>query len=232
MEANEPSSYQRREKLALQYGIKLLSLPKNPTNQCTTETTFADAYENRPNAIRPFSFRFHHLMDQINIDPHHINETKLSSIPPWELLAPIVNTELHVNKKDSVDPSDFHLHFYELVERYEGYSFVYTDGSKDNDKVGLGLTTKNRIYKERLPDRCSIYSAELSAIKRTLAFLFKHELKSAVICSDSLSALQAIEHLNIDHPIVQDILICNHILRKRGFCVIYYWVPGHMDMRK
>ena len=55
-------------------------------------------------------------------------------------------------------------------------------------------------------------------------------VKKVVICSDSMSALQSLKYLNIDHPIVLKIVTLNHSLQQMGFEVIYTWVPGHMDI--
>merc|ERR1711893_368091 len=61
VEANEPSLYRRREKLALQYAIKLKSLPHNPAYEVTFNPQFTDLFENKPSAIPPFGIRIKNL---------------------------------------------------------------------------------------------------------------------------------------------------------------------------
>ena len=56
VEAEEPSLYLRREKLALQYAIRLAANPSNPTFKVTfpphISQDIIDLYDNKPNAIR------------------------------------------------------------------------------------------------------------------------------------------------------------------------------------
>ena len=55
VEAEEPSLYLRREKLALQYAIRLAASPSNPTFKVTfaphISQDLIDLYDNKPNAI-------------------------------------------------------------------------------------------------------------------------------------------------------------------------------------
>ena len=61
VEAEELSLYLRREKLALQYAIRLAANPSNPTFKVTfpphISQDIIDLYDNKPNAIRSFGLR-------------------------------------------------------------------------------------------------------------------------------------------------------------------------------
>ena len=65
VEAEEPSLYLRREKLALQYAIRLAANPSNPTFKVTfpphISQDIIDLYDNKPNAIRSFGLKLHHF---------------------------------------------------------------------------------------------------------------------------------------------------------------------------
>jgi hypothetical protein len=56
-----------------------------------------------------------------------------------------------------------------VLNIYPDFEYIYTDGSKSGSKVGCAAVTSGSPYKMRLPDRCSVYTAELQAIK--LAFV-------------------------------------------------------------
>ena len=45
MEADEPSLYSRREKLSLQYAIRLAANPSNPAHEVTFPPNYVDLYE-------------------------------------------------------------------------------------------------------------------------------------------------------------------------------------------
>ena len=72
MEAEEPSLYLRREKLALQYAIRLAANPLNPTFKVTFPPHVSEDtrqhYENKPNAINSFGLRIEPLLQSTNIN--------------------------------------------------------------------------------------------------------------------------------------------------------------------
>jgi ribonuclease HI len=90
---------------------------------------------------------------------------------------------------------------------------------------------ENRTYKKRLPDGCSVFTSELKAILQSLIHIRGSRKQSFVICSDSLSSLQAIEHLKFSNPIVLDILTLNHELVSQHKIIIFCWVPNHVEIR-
>ena len=51
VEADEPSLYSRREKLSLQYAIRLAANPSNPAHEVTFPPNYVDLYEQKPKAI-------------------------------------------------------------------------------------------------------------------------------------------------------------------------------------
>ena len=81
VEAEEPSLYIRREKLALQYAIRLAANPSNPTFKVTfvphISQDIIDLYDNKPNAIRSFGLRI------ANINKEQIETHSVSEIPSW-----------------------------------------------------------------------------------------------------------------------------------------------------
>ena len=83
----------------------------------------------------------------------------------------------------------------------------------------------------RLPDKSSIYSAELRALLLALELIEGSIKKHFIIFSDSLSAMQALKNTHPDHPLVGEILswltdITVHLELSIFFC----WVPGHIGI--
>ena len=54
---DEPSLYSRREKLSLQYAIRLAANPSNPAHEVTFPPNYVDLYEQKPKAIKSFDIR-------------------------------------------------------------------------------------------------------------------------------------------------------------------------------
>ena len=63
------------------------------------------------------------------------------SIPSWKLHQPEVNLSLTNDKKDCTDALLFRSKFVELKGQYEGYNAIYTDGSKDGNKVAAAAVS-------------------------------------------------------------------------------------------
>ena len=52
VEADEPSLYSQREKLSLQYAIRLAANPSNPAHEVTFPPNYVNLYEQKPKAIK------------------------------------------------------------------------------------------------------------------------------------------------------------------------------------
>jgi ribonuclease HI len=74
-------------------------------------------------------------------------------------------------------------------------SFFFTDGSKSDDAVGAAFQGMSEEKSFRLPKDASIFTAELFAILQVLRYIKHKKIMSSVICSDSKSALQAIQNV-------------------------------------
>ena len=80
-----------------------------------------------------------------------------------------------------------------MVNERFSYITCYTGGSKLESRCGAGyiITTNNNktIIHEashRLPDYCSVYQAELTAIRGARNFLLEETNKHIIIWTDSL----------------------------------------------
>ena len=57
VEADEPSLNTRREKLSLQYAIRIAENNSNPAHDVTFQPKYIDLYESKPNFIKSFGVR-------------------------------------------------------------------------------------------------------------------------------------------------------------------------------
>ena len=105
VEAEEPSLYLRREKLTLQYAIRLAANPSNPAHKITFPPCISDEllqlYKSKPNAIRYFGLRVAPLLTSAKIHQDKIEEHSVSEIPPWCIRKPTVNLTLHSGKNQN-----------------------------------------------------------------------------------------------------------------------------------
>ena len=109
VEAEEPSLYLRREKLALQYAIRIAANPSNPVHKVSFPPYISEEvvqlYESKPKAIRSFGLRVAPLLESANIQKDKIEKHFVSEIPSWCIRKPEVNLTLRTGKKSDSTPS-------------------------------------------------------------------------------------------------------------------------------
>ena len=99
VEANEPSLSYRRQKLSLQYLLKLKSNHFNPTHKVVFKPKYKRLFERKPNVIPPFGIRMEPIVDNLGIDTECIADYKISEIPPWTLNSAEFRFDLASDKK-------------------------------------------------------------------------------------------------------------------------------------
>ena len=234
VEAEEPSLYLRREKLALQYAIRLAANPPNPTFKVTfppyISQDIIDLYDNKPNAIRSFGLRIAQLLTSANINKEQIENYSVSEIPSWCIRKPRIDLSLHSEKKSESNPHLLKQNFHDLQSYYSDHEHIYTDGSKDEEKVGCAAAKYDDCKKMRIPDGSSVFTAEAKAIDLALDFVNNCTYTDKfVIFSDSLSVLQALNHTSSKNSQIQHLLLKHHEISSSK-TVIYCWIPSHLGI--
>jgi hypothetical protein len=67
----------------------------------------------------------------------YIAEHKELAIPIWTIASPIVRFDLKVGIKKNIDPTNFICQFYDFQSLFQHYQFIYTDGSTNEDALGV-----------------------------------------------------------------------------------------------
>ena len=116
---------------------------------------------------------------------------------------PKVILHLHKNKKSEVDSHFFKTEFLEIKSTYKHYISIYTDGSKQDEKVAYALISPNFTDSIKLPDNSSIFTAEARTIDIALYHIRDQPEKQFIIYSDSLSVLSSLKNLEHRNPLIQ-----------------------------
>ena len=168
VEAYEAPLSLRREKLALQYFTKLQSCPSNPAFECTINPKYKELFARKESAIPSFGIRMQYVLDNSNILDGNVHETVIPEVPPWTLHQPRVNLDLSNLSKKDTSSLVFVQKYNEIKDEHSYCTPIYTDGSKDNDRVGCAAIINNISIKQRLPSKASIFHAEIKAIDLAL----------------------------------------------------------------
>jgi len=117
-----------------------------------------------------------------------------------------------------------------LCSYYDVFRRFYTDGSKIGDQVASAAVARNSIKTVHLPDKASVFRAELYAI--TLAMDVIHHSKDTrfVVFSDSKSSLEALNGFKIELDLVLKIIKDYASLIKAGKVIKFCWIPSHVNI--
>ena len=138
--------------------------------------------------------------------------------------------ELAASRKSDTPPITYHDQYLTIRNRFPRHIPFYTDGSKDAERVSVAAVLINHSYGHRIQDHSSIFTAEARAILLALECIEHSNRKRFLIFTDSMSCLQALDHLKIDHPIIEEIISKLMSLKASGFDIHLCWLPGHVGI--
>ena len=99
---------------------------------------------------------------------------------------------------------------------------------------GSSYAQQEFFSRPKSPLRQSFRGGYLSGIHGNSLFILciEHSNKKRfLIYTDSMSCLQALDHLKIDHPIIKEIISKLTLLKASGFDIHLCWLPGHVAIR-
>jgi hypothetical protein len=103
------------------------------------------------------------------------------------------NIELSTLKKSSTNPLTYKQHYVYLIQNIYSET-IYTDISKGQKGVGAGVIWNKQEFIYKLPNACSIFTAEYIAILKSLLIINNHNLKDTILLTDSLSVINSIKN--------------------------------------
>ena len=231
VESHEPPLEILREKLALQYTIKLKANPGNPAYDVLFNPKYQDLYKNKESATDSFGIHCKKLLKEAKIDVGEIAINSIPDVPIWDSEPDTVAFTLSEFDKSSTSSTDFKSRFNEIKQKYLDFCHIYTDGSKVETKVASAYVCPYETRGYRLRDSCRIFTAEVEAINKALTYVNVSSRKSFIIFSDTMSVLQAIESQKSKSPLVNRVLqTCQEILSNGKF-ITFCWIPSHRDIR-
>ena len=122
-----------------------------------------------------------------------------------------------------------------IAEQGGGKTEIYTDGSKnDEGRVGGAFYVKQTNVKEnfRISDNTSIFTAELISIIRALKYLENSGINEAIILTDSLSVVQALETgaTTTNANLLRKARYQITEMAGKGRNLEVHWIPSHVGI--
>jgi hypothetical protein len=224
---NLESAQLRREKLALQYIVKLKSNPNNLAYVSVFQPNFKPLFLAKPNVI--MGIRMEQSLQDSGVDLSCIAQHALPSSPPWLFHRPGFDFTLYnLGTKSNTSPDIYLSRYRELVLIYQGYQQIFMDGSRHRSAVSAAAVTEGKVLALRLPDHSSIFSAEARVVLLGLNIIEQSPNKYFLILTDSLSCLKSVENRNLQNPVVLEVIERLHKLLSCGPKISFVWVPSHL----
>lgn len=125
-EAHEPPLKLRREKLALQYYLKLKSCPSNPAYHCTFNPNYNFLFDKKENAIKTFGLYMKNLVSKAQLYPTIILKFTNSTNPPWLMKYPMNLLNLTKYSEINSNLSDYMENIHSVLQAHPNHKHVYT----------------------------------------------------------------------------------------------------------
>jgi hypothetical protein len=148
----------------MQYATKLKTYPSNPAHDCVFNPQYENVYDKQPNTIQPFGLRVNTHFENSDINFDDIAPIVIPENPPWLNPKRTFSFEITQHKKSETNPLLIQQHFAEIRSVTSEYSAIYTDGSKDGDRVASAAVFGQQVYSARIP------SAGSSSVQKLMQF--------------------------------------------------------------
>ena len=182
------------------------------------------------NRIRkPFIARVNDIIEQYNIRFEMLAKESLPRSPPWKITNVDICTELYAMQKSQYVQEELRQAWNDHAREHQYLPVFYTDGSKSANGTGYSVWQHNLITAEKIPNECSIQTAELKAIQAAVeAGSRNNAINNIIIATDSRSSIQGITKYNNNSPLVIKIL---EKMKESNKIFTLCWVPSHTGVR-
>ncbi|GFW40285.1 putative RNA-directed DNA polymerase from transposon BS [Trichonephila clavipes] len=203
----------RRRQLSANYFICAMPVPSHPLKPFALAIGLNRLYEAHSFNIKPFSERAKAVLNDAHLNNINIQENNILAFPPWDIQIFNYHNPFSGYHKAGTADVIYQQLFSFHRSKYSKYISVYTDGSKTAGHVGCGVVFNNTILSFSLHNSISVFSAELTAILITLQHILISNHRHFCVYTDMI-----------------EILVLLRKLERKGFHIIFSWVPGHVGI--
>jgi ribonuclease HI len=126
----------------------------------------------------------------------------------------------------------------EHINKFANFLQIYTDGSKQNNNRTASATyipSLDIIISRRIPDNCTVYTSELTAILLALNWILENKPSNIIIFTDSLSSILSLQNIGNNmykNTIIKEIAMIYTELSNFNTNLIISWIPSHINIKE
>lgn len=211
----------RRKVKTLTIGARIAGVKDHPLRNSIKEGSYCGEDS--------FLGRLHRWSQESGIDMSKLEKHSKCLFPPWKVVVECDLTLSELTKAQTL-PVVMRSKFLEILSEYRGYTHIYTDGSKDDERTGAAVVCDGDQRKWRLPNGSSVFSAEADALCSALQLVEEGTHSFFLVCTDSLSSLMAIKNGFGWSKRINRILEQLYRCQKKGKSVNFLWIPSHVGI--
>lgn len=224
----------RRLKLKMRYFISI----KGHSDSHPVKMVLEDCWEYGHKKLSSFGWKASEEARRIGLSDFNVAPTVArSAIPPWLFPMPLIDIQLLKEKHNDTNRLE-NVGIQQYIDQtYYSAVQIYTDGSKDPEfgktAVAVYIPLFNIRMSKRTSDHISVFTAEIIAICLALQWIEEIQPTRAVICTDSLSALNSLESgtSSARQDMINQVMQSLYRTRQYGILVNFVWVPSHMGVK-
>lgn len=229
---NEPCLDLRRQDLLLRHYFKMKCHLLNPAYSCMINDRLELYFNSRQYGSTPVIQRVRQAINRFDVPLRPVFPYFTPKLFSWTLKRPSIEHNLSELKKNELPPHILKLIHKDHMSQYQGYAVIYTDGSKSEDGVGAAAVMGTTVRQMSLPATATVMTSELYAIQLALGIIRDTSHDKYVICTDSLSSIQAIDHHTEKNLLLQKIMILINEIIMEGRDITLSWVPSHVGIKE
>ncbi|KAJ3619210.1 hypothetical protein MTP99_004912 [Tenebrio molitor] len=228
-ESNETPLPLRRKQLTHTQKLKVLTLRSHPLHNKVTANPYSEEYAANATTPKPF---FHDTQPTTDI-LKKLFPTPTAPYPPWRYKTPKTNLTILTHTKKPTNPAQIQIQLDTIREAHTHDIVIYTDASKTHEGVGCAFYSPQNATerKFKLSNESSIHTAELYAIHQALCYSQTLDQKNIIICTDSLSAIQAIQRTSPKNHLLHLIQKTLYETEKQDKSILFVWIPSHCNLQ-
>ena len=211
---------------------EVAACPENPVHNIIFEPKYGRLFETKPRSIATFGIRYQDAVTDLKLHPENMAKFQFPETPPWTLTPLNINLEIAHTKKSETNTAFYQAAHKEIGEHFPGYNLIYRDGSLSGSKAASAAVLGDESFSLRLPDKSSIFTAEMYALLITFQQIEKSSKKHFIIFLDSKSALQVLQSKDWANPLILQLLEQHHLLSTvLAKTIHFYWIPSHVGIK-
>ena len=160
----------------------------------------------------------------------NVHKSILPKIPPW-IKKPQVILQLNKLRKTKTHPSSYLEKFHSILLHHPDHQYIFTNGSKDNNKTACAAVLNKTIHKKALPMKSSIFTAEVCVIDLARNIISWDKHNKFIIFFDLFSVLTSLRNKKLENPLIVKLLSRLDSMSSHKK-IILCWIPSHIGMSR